>query len=213
MHPKPKRSQAAMEFLLTYGWAILVVLVVIGALAYFGVLNPAKLLPDKCYFGTFGKCDNFVISDRSFTAGSNQDMVWIVLLNNLDRPIGQIDTTISGDITSCNIIANAVAEGLTPGQVMAGVLDGTLDAVTDPRLKFLKPSDLTTNNICNLLPVDCTGVWAAGKPAIIVLANCDGINKGDRLKEQIDLVYAFAGASQFTHASGGEVSGIAVETR
>ncbi len=43
-----KRGQAAMEFLMTYGWAILVVLVVIGALAYFGVLNPESLLPEKC---------------------------------------------------------------------------------------------------------------------------------------------------------------------
>ena len=30
-----RKSQAAMEFLMTYGWAILVVLVAIGALAYF----------------------------------------------------------------------------------------------------------------------------------------------------------------------------------
>ncbi|MBU0536711.1 MAG: hypothetical protein KKE20_07120 [Nanoarchaeota archaeon] len=43
-----KRSQAAMEFLLTYGWAIIVVLVVIGALGYFGVLDPTMLLPEKC---------------------------------------------------------------------------------------------------------------------------------------------------------------------
>jgi hypothetical protein len=34
-----KKSQAAMEFLMTYGWAILVVLVAIGVLAYFGVFN------------------------------------------------------------------------------------------------------------------------------------------------------------------------------
>ena len=43
-----KRSQAALEFLMTYGWAILVVLVAIGALAYFGVLSPDKFLPAKC---------------------------------------------------------------------------------------------------------------------------------------------------------------------
>jgi len=45
-----KRGQAAMEFLMTYGWAILVVLVVIGALAYFGILNPSTLLPERCEF-------------------------------------------------------------------------------------------------------------------------------------------------------------------
>mgnify|MGYP001603471124 CR=1 FL=1 len=42
------KSQAALEFLMTYGWAILVVLVAIGALAYFGVLSPDKFLPAKC---------------------------------------------------------------------------------------------------------------------------------------------------------------------
>jgi uncharacterized protein (UPF0333 family) len=37
-----RKGQAAMEFLMTYGWAILVVLAAIGALAYFGVLSPDK---------------------------------------------------------------------------------------------------------------------------------------------------------------------------
>lgn len=45
---KPKRAQAAMEFLMTYGWAILVVLAAIGALAYFGVLSPGKFVPESC---------------------------------------------------------------------------------------------------------------------------------------------------------------------
>ena len=43
-----KKGQAALEFLMTYGWAILVVLVAVGALAYFGVLSPDKFLPAKC---------------------------------------------------------------------------------------------------------------------------------------------------------------------
>jgi len=34
-----RKGQAAIEFLVTYGWAILIVLIAIGALAYFGVLN------------------------------------------------------------------------------------------------------------------------------------------------------------------------------
>ena len=42
------KGQAAMEFLMTYGWAILVVLAAIGALAYFGVLSPDKFLPERC---------------------------------------------------------------------------------------------------------------------------------------------------------------------
>src|SRR3989338_553172 len=45
-----RSGQAALEFLMTYGWAILVVLVAIGALAYFGVLSPDRFLPAKCTF-------------------------------------------------------------------------------------------------------------------------------------------------------------------
>lgn len=42
------KGQAAMEFLMTYGWAILAVLISIAALAYFGVLSPARFLPESC---------------------------------------------------------------------------------------------------------------------------------------------------------------------
>lgn len=45
-----KKGQAAMEFLMTYGWAILVVLAAIAALAYFGVLSPSKMLPERTTF-------------------------------------------------------------------------------------------------------------------------------------------------------------------
>lgn len=42
-----RKGQAAMEFLMTYGWAILVVLAAIGALAYFGILSPGNFLPSS----------------------------------------------------------------------------------------------------------------------------------------------------------------------
>jgi|TARA_B100001971_G_C18109440_1_gene493363 uncharacterized protein (UPF0333 family) len=51
-----KRAQAAMEFLMTYGWAILVVLVAIGALAYFGVLNP-----ESCTIEPGIGCEDFIV--------------------------------------------------------------------------------------------------------------------------------------------------------
>ena len=51
-----KKAQAALEFLTTYGWAFLVILIMIGALAYFGVLNPKGLLPGRCTFGPEVDC-------------------------------------------------------------------------------------------------------------------------------------------------------------
>ena len=54
-----KRAQAALEFIMTYGWAVLVLLVMIGALAYFGVTNPTKLIPEKCLFEAGFGCTDY----------------------------------------------------------------------------------------------------------------------------------------------------------
>jgi hypothetical protein len=40
-----KRSQSAMEYLMTYGWSILIVAVVLGALSFLGVFNPMTFTP------------------------------------------------------------------------------------------------------------------------------------------------------------------------
>ena len=84
-----KKGQAAMEFLMTYGWAILVVLIAIGALAYFGVLSPERFLPTSCTLGTGFACDEF---KASAAAASN---VEIYLRNG----IGSSITISGGDVT------------------------------------------------------------------------------------------------------------------
>jgi len=43
-----RKGQAAVEFLMTYGWAILAAIIAIGVLAYFGVFSPGKYMPDIC---------------------------------------------------------------------------------------------------------------------------------------------------------------------
>ena len=62
MSSMKKTSQAALEFLTTYAWAFLVILIMIGALAYFGILSPSKLLPDRCNFGSEISCMNYKIA-------------------------------------------------------------------------------------------------------------------------------------------------------
>src|SRR3990167_2852536 len=61
------KSQAALEFLTTYGWAFLVILIMIGSLAYFGILNPSKILPDRCNFGPEFECLDYQISSTTGT--------------------------------------------------------------------------------------------------------------------------------------------------
>ena len=73
-----KKGQAAMEFLMTYGWAILVVLAAIAALAYFGVLSPTKFIPEKCVLDPGMACLDFSVS-------TNQ--VELVISNSMGKDI------------------------------------------------------------------------------------------------------------------------------
>ena len=86
-----KRAQAAMEFLMTYGWAILVVLAAIGALAYFGVLSPEEFLPEKCTLSTGITCTGFKVTSDSFA---------LVLTNNFGKDIELNSVNVGGCLIS-----------------------------------------------------------------------------------------------------------------
>jgi hypothetical protein len=43
-----KKGQVALEFLTTYGWAFLIILILVTAFAYFGALNPGSQIPSNC---------------------------------------------------------------------------------------------------------------------------------------------------------------------
>jgi hypothetical protein len=109
-----KKGQAAMEFLMTYGWAILVVIAAIAALAFFGVLDPARLLPERCTGTGDVPCDG--------KAAITTDMVVIPLRNNIGGSM--IITTITTDLgleTSC-----------AGGTFVAMGSDATEFPITDP---------------------------------------------------------------------------------
>ena len=82
MSAKMTRAQAALEFLTTYGWAFLVILIMIGTLAYFGILSPSKLLPNRCNMGSEFQCLDYQLSESGATSA-----VKIRLKNNLGEPI------------------------------------------------------------------------------------------------------------------------------
>ncbi|MDP1695073.1 MAG: hypothetical protein Q8L34_06050 [Candidatus Woesearchaeota archaeon] len=83
-----KRGQAAMEFLMTYGWALLVVLIAIGALAYFGVLNPSKFLPNSCSLAPGFSCSNF-------KASASTNVITIVVQNGLGDNLNTVNLYLS----------------------------------------------------------------------------------------------------------------------
>jgi hypothetical protein len=64
-----KSDSVFMEFLMTYGWAILVVIVAIGSLAYFGVLD--NFFPNSKI--TFECCDEFCNNLGEQCSGINNE--------------------------------------------------------------------------------------------------------------------------------------------
>jgi len=83
-----KKSQAALEFLTTYGWAFLVILIMIGTLAYFGILNPSKLLPNRCNFGSEFQCLDYQIGSSGFK---------LRIKNGVGEPIDVTAITLSAE--------------------------------------------------------------------------------------------------------------------
>jgi len=73
-----RRGQAAIEFLMTYGWALLIILVAISALVYFGILNADRFLPERCDLPTGIACLSFKLTDDDLT---------LVIQNNLGEDI------------------------------------------------------------------------------------------------------------------------------
>ncbi len=102
-----RKGQAALEFLTTYGWAFLVILIMIGALAYFGVLNPKKFVPDTCTFGSMFVCDDHVLDSNSLTIKMKSNMPENFAITSMS--ITDLNTGSSYDVTDFTALQNDAA--------------------------------------------------------------------------------------------------------
>lgn len=57
------KGQAAVEYLMTYGWAILALVIVVAALLASGVLTPNYMVSEECTFGTNLQCSAVLYND------------------------------------------------------------------------------------------------------------------------------------------------------
>ncbi len=151
-----KKGQAAMEFLMTYGWAILVVLIAIGALAYFGVLSPEKFLPEKCVIssGSGLFCDEFTSDATADTVTIRiknilTESAWVdsVALDSPSCNFSTADTQIAADSTTDFTLA--CAGGLTSGDKIKGSLTISFDIGTSAGAGLAKS---TTGQMVTVVP-------------------------------------------------------------
>ena len=104
---------------MTYGWAILVVLIAISALTYFGVLNPSKFLPESCTLVPGITC----IDHKATTSGID-----FVVQNGM----GQDLKNFTIDVDGCN---PDTKRHLLDSQQVSISLDGCENGISGARLK------------------------------------------------------------------------------
>ncbi len=146
-----KKGQAAMEFLMTYGWAILVVLIAIGALAYFGVLNPSRFLPESCTLIPGLGCDDFAI-----TAATNQ--VQLIIRNGMGESvdIAGLYLDVNGD--------GAYADGTDCGSGNA-VIDPA--ALADAQTATITFDDCPAITAGSSFKADVKGTYTKGTSSLV----------------------------------------------
>jgi len=106
-----RKAQAALEFLTTYGWAFIVILVMIGALAYFGVLNPSKVTPNRCIVEAGIECKEYKMTATtvSIILNNRKGSGMIISAVNATSDVGttgpcKLDTTYPATILSEGMI-------------------------------------------------------------------------------------------------------------
>jgi len=98
---KEKRGQAAMEFLMTYGWAILAAVIVVGVLWYM-IGNPANLVGDRATL-------NAPLTSEGLAIGVGT--IGIEFRNGNAKSITVTDVAISGcttNSTDFNVAAGGI---------------------------------------------------------------------------------------------------------
>tara|TARA_Y100000310_G_C20447132_1_gene698960 strand:- start:293 stop:829 length:537 start_codon:yes stop_codon:yes gene_type:complete len=105
-----KRGQAAMEFLMTYGWAILIVLVAISALWLFGAFN--RDVPSKCDLNIPFGCTQVIVGEygavlRINTGEVDHANVVSIKINGQDCPEAATSEPLSAHQVS-DIICNGI---------------------------------------------------------------------------------------------------------
>jgi hypothetical protein len=80
MYNRRLKAQSAMEYLMTYGWAILIIAVVLGALFSLGVFGGASLLGNSCIAGPGFLCSSMALSHTTgylgVTLGQSTGTSW-----------------------------------------------------------------------------------------------------------------------------------------
>lgn len=107
-----RKGQAALEYVITYGWGFVVILVVIGALAYFGYLNPSRYVPSRCSLGVQLECVDYRLVEADPDVPHNGNIT-LILRNNFGAPIKVLNITTFHGRSYCRNCPLTIKNGFT----------------------------------------------------------------------------------------------------
>jgi hypothetical protein len=116
-----RRGQTSLEYVVTYGWAFLVLLVVIGSLAYFGIITPSKWVPDKCDLGNQLDCVDYQLI--SATVVNPTGIVNLFVQNSFGKNITIVSVYVKQDTGSLIGTSHPPAGSIGPGATATMMID------------------------------------------------------------------------------------------
>ena len=122
---KNPKAQSAMEYLMTYGWAILIIAVVLGALFSLGVFSSSSFLGTTCIASSGFECLSPLLHAGTFTAtfGQSTGTNWVAG-NVYFVGSGAPDPSVVPTAANCALTAAALNSGQTVALSLAGFVSG-----------------------------------------------------------------------------------------
>ena len=88
-----KKGQSALEYLMTYGWAILIIIIVGGVLYYYGVFSPGKLVGES-------KVGFSKVQLDTWTVDATNDQLLFILENRAGKEINITQVEVGTQTTT-----------------------------------------------------------------------------------------------------------------
>ena len=111
-----RKAQSAMEYLMTYGWAILIVIIVAAALYALGVFTPATTTTEA-RFQTLGASTAHILE----SGGTFR----IKLPNQVGKTVNVSSVAVAPTAGGTGCTTNSTAFSITPGQVVETTVNCT----------------------------------------------------------------------------------------
>lgn len=91
------RAQYSVEFLITYGWALLILGIVVGTIYTFGWLDPGNFLPQKCHFYGQVGCKDYYLDEDQFMLSLVNNFGVNLYIKDIELIVNGVEVTVEGN--------------------------------------------------------------------------------------------------------------------